>query len=445
MRRTTGLVITAATLLVFGGAAAAAPAGGGTGATSTVDGASPAGDAGGGPSRVEVNRLRSAAGGAPERVGTTDRVDRTITRTTTFSYPQAGYVKVHFSRLELSPGGYVTVSDATGDQARRYPDAGTPAAGAGPDAPTGPVAAMASKLVEAVSQTLAGPAGRLGGWAMSVQGDTAVVTIHGGGSATVDKVAHGFTPLQRSRQKAVDRARRDAAVTAMHPGSRTESVCGRDDSADAACYKSTNPVAYKASKAVARLLIDGDELCSAWRVGPDNRMFTNHHCFTTTAQARDTEVWFNYECARCGGYATLQPVKVWGDQVLATDANLDYTLFTVEDFTAISRFGYLTLDVRDPDAGEQLYIPQHPAGVPTVISMSSDSDANGNCVVVDPAAWGYQPGSDVSYYCDTAGGSSGSPVISRRTNKVIALHHFGGCPNSGVRIDLIYRQVASLL
>jgi len=28
---------------------------------------------------------------------------------------------------------------------------------------------------------------------------------------------------------------------------------------------------------------------------------------------------------------------------------------------------------------------------------------------------------------------------------VIALHHFGGCPNSGVRIDLIYRQIAALL
>jgi hypothetical protein len=44
---------------------------------------------------------------------------------------------------------------------------------------------------------------------------------------------------------------------------------------------------------------------------------------------------------------------------------------------------------------------------------------------------------DVSYYCDTAGGSSGSPVLSRKTGKVVALHHFGGCPNSGVRADLL--------
>ena len=32
-----------------------------------------------------------------------------------------------------------------------------------------------------------------------------------------------------------------------------------------------------------------------------------------------------------------------------------------------------------------------------------------------------------------------------RTNSVIALHHFGGCPNSGVRFDEIYAEVRDLL
>ena len=65
--------------------------------------------------------------------------------------------------------------------------------------------------------------------------------------------------------------------------------------------------------------------------------------------------------------------------------------------------------------------------------------------MADPLYDGYAKDTDVSYYCDTAGGSSGSPVISRKTDKVIALHHFGGCPNSGVRIDLIYSKIKSLL
>ncbi|TQD43599.1 hypothetical protein FKV25_10165 [Lysobacter aestuarii] len=49
----------------------------------------------------------------------------------------------------------------------------------------------------------------------------------------------------------------------------------------------------------------------------------------------------------------------------------------------------------------------------------------------------------MGYTCDTEGGSSGSPVISRASNKVIALHHLGGCNNQGAKISRIWPQVAS--
>jgi V8-like Glu-specific endopeptidase len=65
--------------------------------------------------------------------------------------------------------------------------------------------------------------------------------------------------------------------------------------------------------------------------------------------------------------------------------------------------------------------------------------------VTDNAYNGYATNSDVAYLCDTAGGSSGSPVLSRTTNKVVALHHFGGCPNSGVRGDLLAAKLAKYL
>ncbi len=369
MRRSAAGVIAVSALLTLGGAATAAP-----------------------HKEMPATTL--------ERVGATDPVHRTLdyvstTHSLTLKYQGASYVKVHFSRLTLLPGDWLTISDGHGRQARTY------------------------------------RFGLAGAWAMSVDGDTAVLTLHGrlakltGYGVTVDKVAHGY-PAGQLRK-------------------RPESVCGTDNSADAVCYRSADPVAYRNSKAVARLLINGDELCSAWRVGPDNRMFTNHHCFTSTLDARNTEVWFNYECAICGGFATLPPVKVSGDTVLATDPVLDYTLFTVQDFATIRAFGYLSLDVRDPAAGEELYIPQHPGGDPTVLAMNSDQDRGGNCRVRDNAVDGYGTGTDVSYLCDTAGGSSGSPVLSRVSDKVVALHHFGGCPNAGVRIDLIYSQVASLL
>ena len=401
MRRSAGWIITTCVLVALGGAASAAP-----------------NSAALRPAAVGLTALRADA--AMEKVGTTESVRRSLdyvssTHSLTLSYPGASYVKVHFSRLALLPGDWLSVSDPAGDQATQY------------------------------------RFGLSDKWAMSIDGDTAVLTLHGrlarltGYGVSVDKVAHGFTPVESSHQKGVDRDKRDAAIKAMRPANRTESVCGSNDSLDAVCYKSSDPVAYNNSRAVARLLINGDELCSAWRVGPNNRMFTNHHCMATDTDAANTEVWFNYACMVCGAYVAARPTKVSGDKVLATDQTLDYTLFAVQNFGAIEAFGYLSLDVRDPGAGEQLYIAQHPGGAPMVISMSSDRDRGGNCQVQESAVAGYAPGTDVSYLCDTAGGSSGSPVLSRVSNRVIALHHFGGCPNSGVRIDLIYPKVASLL
>jgi V8-like Glu-specific endopeptidase len=356
---------------------------------------------------------------APERSGVLETITAgAFDRATTFRYPGADYVKVHFSRLRLNPGDTVKVSDASGTEVHRYD---------------------ADQLRDADN------------WTMSVSGESATVSLEraetdafgirqklAGLGLTVDRIARGRTAAERA---AAEAARKAAARSARHE----ESICDSDEKENAVCYKTADPVAYANSKMVARILINGVELCTAWRLGPDNRMMTNAHCFTTTREARNTEVWFNYECAQCDGGPTLRPVKVMADQVIATDDVLDYTLFTVRNFAAISRFGYLQLDDRAPVRGEELYIPQHPRGMPTVITTYDSSERNGNCAVANPAYNGYDVDTDMSYYCDTDGGSSGSPVISRRTNKVLALHHFGGCPNSGVRMDHIAEDIKGLV
>jgi hypothetical protein len=359
------------------------------------------------PGAEPAGVLESVAGGSIERAASR-----------TFAYPGADYVKVHFARLALAPGDRVQVSDVGGAERYEY---------------------TAKELHDADD------------WSMSVSGERAVVRVVKARDdvfgirskladlgVTVDKVARGHTATERAKN---DADRRAALAAAPHE----ESICGRNETENAACYKSTDPVAYSNAKPVARILIDSVELCTAWRVGTQNRMLTNHHCFTSTREARNTEVWFNYECAQCDGGATLRPTKVMADQVLATDSILDYTLFSVRNFDQISRFGYLDVDDRAPVRGEELYIPQHPRGAPTVITTQDSTERNGQCAVSDPAYDGYGPGTDMSYFCDTDGGSSGSPVISRRTNKVIALHHFGGCPNSGVRIDRIAEQLRGLM
>lgn len=357
----------------------------------------------------KTTALRAEAGGMTT-VGVSLSMEREVTQghPLTLTYAGASYVKPHVKIL-LLPGEYLTVTDRRGKQATTY----------------------GATIGER--------------WLMSVDGDTAVLTVHGKLThLVVDKVARGFTPDERDAQRTVEQSRRDAAITAMRRGG-SHTTCGTGASADAACFKATHPVAYQNSRAVALLLIDGMQLCTAFRVGPDNRLLTAHHCLSETTTARETEIWFNDECTVCGGATTTKPVKVSGDQVLATDATLDYTLFTVKNFPLVKPFGYLSLDVRDPQPGEQLYIPQHPGGDPTVIATGSGRAQGGSCEVASAVANGYAKGTDTSYYCDTSGGSSGSPVISWNSNKVVALHHFGGCPDSGVRIDQIYPKIRARL
>ncbi|GIH11475.1 hypothetical protein Rhe02_95420 [Rhizocola hellebori] len=361
--------------------------------------------------------VMSAPAGQPEtkstgsaEAGRVERVDKKVNyldgqSSATFHYPGAEYIKVHFAGLLLLPGDFLTVSNPDGTEEHRVTRAG---------------------------------------WAMSVTGETAQVQLHRTNllsdvvaqlGVTIDQVSRGFT----------EREREEVAKRSRERKNREESVCGNDEKLDAVCYKSTDPVLYKRSKAVARLLIKGTELCTGWRVGALNRMMTNFHCIGSAEEAADTEVWFNYQCAECGGYDVFRPTKVWLSEVLASNSTLDYTLFSVSSFELIQKFGYLELDVRRPGQGEELYIPQHPTGAPAMIALTSDQDAAGNCAVQNPAYDGYDTDTDVSYYCDTEGGSSGSPVLSRSTNKVVALHHFGGCPNSGVRMERIFTEIQSLI
>lgn len=429
MRQTVNLALVTGVLLALGATAEGADAGPGGVAAPPPARAEPAAAPDGRQPAVMPDGRQPTGG--PEPAGTVEQVGAGLgyldeDRSMTLHYPGAGYVKVHLAQLRLLPGDYVTVADRAGEEVHRY------------------------------------AAGRPDGlWAMSVTGDTAVVTLHGsrpGAAApelgvTVDKVARGLPPGDLPPDGLPPGGGTAARpVRAAEP--RQESICGTDDSSDTACYRSSHPTVYRNTKAVVRLLIDGVDVCTAFRVGPDNRLLTNHHCVSDSRQARRTEVWFNYQCVECGGWAVYRPTKVWGDRVLDTDQMLDYTLFTVDGFGAVERYGYLELAPRAAAAGEEIYIPQHPRGLPTRVSGYAQPGYRdprygdpryGDCTVADPRAYGLRPHTDVSYYCDTAGGSSGSPVLSRHTHRVIALHHLGGCPNSGVRMDLIHPRIAPLL
>ena len=328
--------------------------------------------------------------------------------TTTVERPGSWYLKTHFTDLRLVAGDVLAVSDPTGAEVYRYAADVTASGTATPDA--------------------------TGFWAMSVTGDKAVVSLRGrdGGPAhpasrvKLDRITRGYTDAEL------------AEAAELTP----KSICGANDYRDAVCYQSSNPAEFGRTPAVAKLLRNGGSLCTAWRVGPNNRMLTNNHCFTS---GTGIEVWFNYQCPTCGGTTSAAVTKVLVSSVLKTSAALDYTLFSVTNFASLSSFGYLELDARVPAVGEEMYVVGHPAGKLKKLSLRDDQNGGGYCAVSAVRVNGSSSQSDIAYRCDTEGGSSGSPVLSRRTHKVIGLHHYGGCPNQGVRIDLVAAQVGALL
>jgi V8-like Glu-specific endopeptidase len=322
-------------------------------------------------------------------------------------YPGATYIKVHFASLRLAPGEYVTVADPAGRLVHTYHDV--------------PTRGDASRTLH----------GRPGFAAMSVDGEVAVVTLHGSAPESavhIDGFWRGYT---------------EAEIIAKNPG--IESVCSTDARRDVVCYQSSHPTEYARSGAVAKLLIGGGGSCTTWRVGNTNRMLTNKHCFSTQAEVQASEMQFAFECATCGGNNPGAGVRVSGAQLLRVSTGgsneLDYTLYSVNNFASIQQFGTLFLETRAPVNGERIYIPGHGDGAAKRLSIFEDTQGGPVCTVRNAAinTW------NMSYSCDTSGGNSGSPVLSAN-HRVLALHHLGGCPNNqGARMHLIFNQISDLI
>lgn len=318
--------------------------------------------------------------------------------------PGATYIKVHFSTVNLGPDEYITVANPARTEVHTYHAV--------------PQAGDSDRTVH----------GRKGFAALSIDGDTAVVTRHGKSALRIDGYWRGYT---------------DAEIVAHNPG--ILSVCSTDARRDVVCYQTSHPTEYTRSRAVAKLLIGGGGSCTTWRVGDTNRMLTNKHCFSTQAAVQASEMQFNFQCATCGGNNPGAGTKVSGAQLIKVStggsSQLDYTLYSVNNFTAIQGFGTLYLETRAASTGERIYIPGHGDGRPKRLSIYENTQGGTLCTVRSGNYNTY----NMSYSCDTSGGNSGSPVLSAN-HRVLALHHLGGCPNNqGAKAHLIYNQIAGLI
>jgi hypothetical protein len=178
-------------------------------------------------------------------------------------------------------------------------------------------------------------------------------------------------------------------------------------------------------------------------------VITNNHCISTSTDANNTDYEFMAEGATCttncaSWGACPGTVAASSGTLIKTNSSLDYTLILLPT-NVTGTYGYLQLRNSLPTIGERIYIPQHPGAYGKQLAV--DSDVDGGYAEVystsqTPCTGG--PG-DIGYYADTAGGSSGSPVLAYSDHFVVALHHCANCPNRGVPIPSIITDMGSSL
>jgi V8-like Glu-specific endopeptidase len=310
-------------------------------------------------------------------------------------YPNATFLRIHMAAEGLPSDGEIVLTDGQ-KQVQTIPASDVISEGAG------------------------------GYYAMSMDSDHVNLQVTDADGRLLE---HGYT----LRVDKIDVGFRDIA---KKPELETLAVIGADQRQPAVCYQESAPVAYHHSQAVARIYGHG-YVGTGWRVGSQNRMLTNHHVIGNAQNPADFEVWFGYEHVNCGNNGSVQSgVKVRGGTRLVGDSGLDFQLFTLNEsqFGSVGRFGYLSLDVGALTQGRVIYIPQHGGGSPRQLALFVDG--GGRCRIdATPGTW-------AQYTCDTAGGSSGSPVIDWNTNKAVALHNSAtAAANQGHRINQIWPYI----
>ncbi|HSL16665.1 MAG TPA: serine protease [Methylomirabilota bacterium] len=354
-------------------------------------------------------------------------------------FPGATYIAVHFERFELAPGDYVVVRSPDGEQSWTYTRFGRHDLGITPE----------------------------GFFATHIKGDAAVVELYTAGFSegwgyAIDKYGRGYNDDEIAWFWSQGLGEE---MNLPRPLGDLESLCGADDTDEAKCYQTSEPEVYEESRAVARLLYNGNAHCTGWLVGSAGHVMTNQHCIGSQTQLNSIDFEFMAEGPDCATSCATTlgcpgTIEASGGTMVQVDAPLDYALVIPDTATAFgtdlpATYGYMKLRATGAVLNERVYHPQHPAGWGKRIGVFSTH-------TVDVGLGGYNyasslneppcsggPG-DVGYYTDTQGGSSGSPVLGYSDHKVVALHHCrgaiactgtGGDPNRGVPIDAV---IASL-
>lgn len=330
--------------------------------------------------------------------------------------PGATFIRLHFEDLELGAGDALTVSSPDG--------------------------------VQSWALTNRGPRGSGDVWSFVIDGDTAVVRIHGGSSPSfgyrITEVVHGTgSPIVPSQPVAP-------------LGRPQESVCGTNGLEPIACHMNEPGIA-QTQRPIARLLYQsGGEAfaCtgSLIRGAVDSLLLTNNHCLPSQAEVNTLQATFGFQLSACSNGVLSEGMMYAGDLLVSTSTSLDYSLVTLHGNPEAS-WGELLPTAADADVGTPFWLVQHPAGGPKEIGYWEDAARTARCKVASSSETidTLTPRSQMEYACDTRGGSSGSPLVSTKSTRIVGLHHLGAlappstCLNAATMMRFICQDAGNLL
>ncbi|CAJ1960286.1 unnamed protein product [Cylindrotheca closterium] len=359
--------------------------------------------------------------------------EKRVSHTYTVYHEGATYISLHFASLDIQGQCRLLLTDLVGKEAF----------------------ALRGK----------GKSGLTSFWARFINGDTVVLSVtcagdNGVGNFLIDKYAAGFRDVSSPR-KEIDRPSLRGVELLPWEQRRDLTICGADDLRNSQCYRDSHATEYKMARSVAKIIINGRGTCTGWLIGNQNILVTNQHCIRNSEDALNSYAVFNLEVQNGGGDCSgsgkdsvpsdIQDVYEVDFLIEAIRLH-DYTLVKLKDrpTAPLKRYGFLETEPRDPTIGEAIYIPQHPRGHDKAMAiMDSQYGQEQRCRTLQPvvSCYGASGYLDVRYTCDTEPGSSGSPVLSVETNKVIALHHCGEANlcsgNEGVPMTFLHNRFAN--
>lgn len=242
-------------------------------------------------------------------------------------------------------------------------------------------------------------------------------------------------------------------ATASHNDADAACTTGEATSVSVACL-AFDPDVVEAARPVARLLIQkplGAIFCTGWLLGCEGHVLTNHHCVSQESEANATTIEFMAQGATCAqpcDAISLCPGRIVAASAeiiaFSPESDLDYVLLRPRLSSAqlkavVAEYGFLSLRASGAVLGEEIFIPQHPAGCGKRVALKYAATYGIVESLTEPSC--NARSDNIVYSLDTKGGSSGAPVIASADKSVIGLHYCGGCRNSAAPASEIVQSL----